>query len=375
MKKQSLFVVVAALLVVVCGNRAVAQDETPAPEVQKPRGTWSTSTTPALKISETMFNNWSSSGNSQITVLGTFFGNYKYTHAKYVWDNIADLAYGYAWQDLDNSSIDSVGGLFESRRKSADKIDLTSSLTFKLFKDWGANATANLKTQFGNGYEYTGVGSEAEDTKEKVSGFMSPAYLTTAISFELKRSTWSVSASFLTGKTTFVIDDSLIVHGKNYGVVQDDDFKVEDPGTYSKINNVYFALGSYIKAMYLKKDILPNLDLYARAELFYDYRKPKNMSWDDHSKSKYTFATTADGDQVEDWSDLDRKGWLARRAFETDLDFEVKLDYRLSSHISANLAVNLKWDTDFSGIGKWGHWQIYQMAGVQVFFNWKTPKV
>jgi len=54
------------------------------------------------------------------------------------------------------------------------------------------------------------------------------------------------------------------------------------------------------------------------------------------------------------------------------MDLELKIDYRLSSHIAVNFATNLKWDTDFSGMGKWGHWQVYQMAGVQIFFNWKT---
>ena len=75
----------------------------------------------------------------------------------------------------------------------------------------------------------------------------------------------------------------------------------------------------------------------------------------------------------ESWDKLAGYNWLQRRVFETDLDFEVKLDYRFSSHIAANFALNLKWDTDFSGMGKWGHLQVYQMAGVQVFFSWKTP--
>ena len=335
-------------------------------------GSWTTSSTPALKASEFMFNNWSSSGNSMIDVTGTFFGNYKYTHPKYVWDNVVDLAYGYAWQDLDNSSADSVGGLFETRRKSNDKIDLTSAISWNAYKGWGASFTANLKTQFGNGYEYDGIG--VNQTQTLVSGFFAPAYLTTALSFEHKRDNWSVSLSFLTGKTTFVVNDSLISVGKNYGVLQDDDFDASDPTTF---NHAYFALGSYVKAQYLKKDILPNLDLYARAELFYDYKKPKNMAWDkidaydgvsDPDGCKYTLS---DG---ETWADLQNKGWLAKRAFETDMDFELKLDYRLSRHISANFALNLKWDTDFSGLGKWNHWQVYQMAGVQVFFSWKSPK-
>ncbi len=336
----------------------------PADSGDKPQGVWNTSSTPALKIGEVLYHNWSASGNSQIDVTATFFGNYKYTHPKFVWDNIVDLAYGYAWQDLDNSAEDSLGGRFETHRKSVDKIDLTSSLSWKAYKNWGANFSANFKSQFGAGFEFAGAG---DNEGVKVSGFMAPAYLTTALSFEYKRDNWSVSASFLTGKTTFVIDDSLIAQGKTYGVIQDDNFDASDPSTF---NHAYFGLGSYVKALYLKKDILPSLDLYARLELFYDYKKPKNMGWGDNmaADSKYTL-----GDE-ETWQDLQDFGWLKRRAFETDLDFEVKLDYRFSKYISANLAVNLKWDTDFSGMGNWGHWQIYQMAGVQVFFNWKTPQ-
>ncbi|MBP3764144.1 MAG: DUF3078 domain-containing protein [Bacteroidales bacterium] len=332
-------------------------------------GTWSTSSTPALKISEFLFNNWSSTGNSQIDITGTFFGNYKYTHSRYIWDNIADLAYGYAWQNLDPND----DTYFETRRKSNDKIDLTSALSWKPFSslpDWGASFTVNLKTQFGSGYEYTGTGSS--QTQTLVSSFFAPAYLTTALSFEYKKPDWSVSFSFLTGKTTFVINDELIADERFYGVIQPDNFDKTNSSTFT---HAYFALGSYIKAQYLKKDILPSLDLYARLELFYDYKKPSNMAWNDDAltmegESKYTLSDSDD----ESWEDLAKKGWLARRAFETDLDFEVKLDYRFSKHIAANFALNLKWDTDFSGMGSWGHWQIYQMAGVQIFFSWKTPK-
>lgn len=356
---KKLFTLFALAIVATMG--AKAQDT-----ASTRQGNWSTSTTPALKISEFMFNNWSSSGNSQIDVTGTFFGNYKYTHPKYVWDNIVDLAYGYAWQDLDNSSVDSVGGLFETRRKSNDKIDITSAISWKAYKDWGASFTANLKTQFGAGYEYSGIG--LAQTQTKVSGFFAPAYLTTALSFEHKKDNWSVSLSFLTGKTTFVMDDSLIAQNLNYGVIQPDDFDRANPATFA---HAYFALGSYIKALYLKKDILPKLDLYARLEMFYDYKKPKNMSWDDLSKSKYTPALDENGNPYDDLASF---GWGKRRAFETDLDFELKLDYRFSSFLSANFALNTKWDTDYSGIGKWGHWQIYQMAGIQILFNWKTPK-
>ena len=360
--------VLTAVVMLAAGSIYAQDNEKKESEKKSP---WSTNSTPALKASEMMFNNWSTSGNSQIDLTATFFGNYKYTHTKYVWDNIADMAYGYAWQDLDNSSDDNVGGLFETRRKSNDKIDLTSAISWKAYKDWGASFTANLKTQFGAGYEYSGIG--VNQTQEQVSGFFAPAYLTTALSFEHKKENWSVSLSFLTGKTTFVCNDSLIIKGNNYGVIQDDEFDIADPTTYDKINHAYFGIGSYVKAMYLKKNIVTNLDLYARFELFYDYLKPRNMSWDDLSKTKYTVALNEDGTPYDDLDEMKDK-WFKKRAFETDIDFELKLDYRFSSFLSANFVFNTKWDTDFSGIGKWGHWQIYQMAGIQLYFNWKTPK-
>lgn len=354
---KKLFIILAVFAVSTAA--VMAQDEPAAAA-----GKWETSSTPALKISEFYFNNWSKSGNSQIDATATFFGNYKYTHPRYIWDNVVDLAYGYAWQDLAEGDT-----LFETRRKSNDKIDLTSAISWKPFEklpDWGASFTANLKTQFGIGYEYSGIG--AAQTETKVSNFFAPAYLTTALSFEYKKPNWSVSLSFLTGKTTFVCDNELIRDSLWYGVIQKDNFNPADESTYTR---AYFALGSYVKAQYLKKDLLPNLDLYARAELFYDYKKPENMAWSatmDENTSKYTLA------EGETWTDLQQKGWFAKRLFETDLDLEVKLDYRFSSHIAANFALNLKWDTDFSGMGDWGHWQIYQMAGVQVYFSWKTPK-
>lgn len=363
MKKITILALLASAII----SNSFAINGFPVPkDTTKTAGKWDISSTPALKVGEFLYHNWSASGNSQIDITATFFGNYKYTHSKFVWDNIADLAYGYAWQDLDNLAVDSIGGRFETHRKSNDKIDLTSALSWKAYKDWGASFTANFKSQFGNGYTYDGIGFNA--TANHVSGFLAPGYLTTALSFEYKKTDWFVSLSFLTGKTTFVCDDSLIIKGYNYGVIQDDDFNETDPSTYDLINHVYFALGTYVKAQYLKRNIVKNLDLYTRAELFYDYRKPHNMGWNKNSYTNYVPV----GDET--WSDMQKYSWFHRRAFETDLDLTVRLDYRFSSFLSANLSVNLKWDTDYSGMGNWGHWQVYQMAGLQLNMNWKPKK-
>ena len=144
---KRIFTLMAAFAMVAAA--ATAQDEA---KTGLGAGTWSTISTPALKVSEQLFNNWSKSGNSTFDVTSTFFGNYKYTHPKFVWDNVTDLAYGYAWQDLDPEGV-----LFETRRKSNDKIDLTSALSWNAYKGWGASLTANLKTQFGKGYEFENI--------------------------------------------------------------------------------------------------------------------------------------------------------------------------------------------------------------------------
>ena len=173
--KQSITLLTLLTVAMLASAQEKEQQEAPQP---KPSN-WKTSTTPALKISELLFNNWSKAGNSTFDITSTFFGTYKYTHSRYVWDNIADLAYGFAWQDLDPEGV-----LFETQRKSNDKIDLTSAITWNAYRGFGASFTGNLKTQFGDGFEYDGVGKEAEETKLKVSGFFAPAYLTTALSFE-----------------------------------------------------------------------------------------------------------------------------------------------------------------------------------------------
>lgn len=348
-------------VLLVCAGVASASDTISQDSTKTQKGVWSLSSTPALKVDEKFYNNWSSAGNSLIQMTTTFFGNYKFTHSEFIWDNVVDLAYGYNWQDLDGDTTVHGFRSLESVRKSEDKIDLTSTFSMRMKNDWNVSASVNFKSQFGNGYNYTGAGAEQVETL--VSGFMAPAYLTTAIGFERKKEHWNVSFSFLTGKTTFVYNDTLIKNGHNYGVLQEEADLAN--GIY---NHVYFGLGSYMKFFY-KKDIAKNLNLYARMEFFYDYRKPKLMDWDNIGQQLESGSINED-----QFNELNGKGWLARRAYETDVDLELVLNYRFSSFLSAYCSLNMKYDTDFSGMGRFGRFQVYQGAGLQIYFNWKKTQ-
>lgn len=362
----------ATLLTLAFSFTLMAQEETSATEPQqaadeqtaetpqaKPKGTWTTSSTPALKIDEAYYNNWSAAGNAQLAITSSFNGAYKYTNGKDIWDNIVDLAFGIHWQDLDGLNTP----LLESLRKNEDKIDLTSTYSRALKNSWNVNAIANFKTQFYKGFQY------GEDTTF-ISTFMAPAYLTTALGFEYKKEWWNVSLSFLTGKTTFVCNDELIRNGYTYGVPQD-----SADLSNGKYKHAYFGLGSYVK-FYMKKDIAKNLNLYVRAELFYDYMKRSNLNKEANVRQELI------DKGYGDWKYGKQVGYCLYH--EMDADLEVRLEYRFNSFLAVYAGFQMKYDSDFRytndlgqnvmNKGAMGALQFFQTAGLQVYFNWKTPK-
>lgn len=323
-------------------------------------GTWSTVSTPALKLDENYYSNWAATGISQLSFVGTFNGDYKYTHSAFIWDNVVDLALGVYWQDLISNDSSK---LFDTRRKNDDKIDLTSTFSMKLKNSWNVNVSANMKSQFMDGFEY----ASPVDEGKLISSFMAPGYLTTALGFECKKDFWNMSLSFLTGKTTFLLDEDVVAAGQLYGV----------DTTGGK--RVYAGLGSYIK-FYFKKDIAKNLNFYTRLELFYDYRKPNYHD----GLAAGTFGAWGDTQEdVDSWLKDNGASSIKRTAhcmrYDTDVDFEMKLEYRFSSFLAAYFTTRFKYDSDFNGVAPLfgndkSHWQLYQGAGLQIYFNWKTPK-
>lgn len=308
---------------------AETNDTTPS----QPKGVWATSTTPALTVNEKLYNNWSAAGNSLLSFIFGFDGTYKYTHPHYVVDNVFKLGLGIDMQDLDGNRQ------LESQRKSEDKIDLTTTYSRKIYSWMNVNVSINLKSQFAPGYTYSGPGN---DEKKVVSKFLSPGYLTTSVGYEYKTNDWNGSISFLSGKTTIVRSEEVIRAGQLYGIDTTDG------------KRMYHAIGSYFK-FYFKKDIFKDFNLYTKLELFYDYNKPDLVNWDNESPAYDTYFKKLGRCIVH----------------ETDVNFEITANYKLTRRCSLNASLNMKYDTDFAGIGQYGHWQMYQTAGLRIFFNWK----
>ena len=213
---------------------------------------WKTDGTTTLNFSQVSFENWAAGGENSYSFNGMFNFSANYKKERTSWDNSLDVGYGIIKQ----------GG--RDVRKSDDKLEFTSKYGYKSSSDWYYSGAFSFKTQFDKGYNY----DEDAGTKKQISDFMAPAYILLSLGMDYKPSDhFTLLLSPLTGKTTFVLDDSLSSSG-SFGV---------EPG--EKIRSEF---GVFVKVGY-KQEIWENVKLNTKLELFSNYfEEPQNIdvNWD-----------------------------------------------------------------------------------------------
>ncbi len=146
--------------------------------------------------------------------------------------------------------------------KSDDKIDFSSKLGYKASGKLYYSALMNFKSQFTDGYDYK------IDERPVISRFLAPAYITMALGMDYKPSEhFSLFLSPLTGKLTMVTDETLSEAGA-FGV---------DPGSKTR-----WELGAYLKTT-VKYEVVKNVSLESKFDIFSNYlNQPQNMdvNWD-----------------------------------------------------------------------------------------------
>lgn len=211
-----------------------------------------------MQVNQVALMNWAAGGENSVsgTVLFGGFANYK--KGVWSWDNQLDLGYGLIYTDKFGV------------QKNEDKIDLLSKVS-RAFKDesrWSMAALVNFKTQFAPGYKLP-------DDSTVISRFMAPGYLIVSLGIEYKPWDWiTFYLSPATGKFTFVMDQNLADQGA-FGVekaVRDAAGDIVTPG-----KNVNPEFGAMFN-MTLKKDIMKNITLATRLNLFNNYtdKDPEN---------------------------------------------------------------------------------------------------
>ncbi|KAA0990222.1 DUF3078 domain-containing protein [Dyadobacter aurulentus] len=154
-------------------------------------------------------SNWTGGGVNSIA-LGLFFNalNEK-KKGKNSWRNDFQSQYGI------------VRNKGQLSRKNVDRIFFDTKYNRELNSKWSLFANVNFLSQFGAGYIYSDS-PDSSQVKKKVSGILSPAYLTEAIGIEFRPVPYFF-IDFAPGalRQTIVVDKDLYVNTpdqKNYGV-------------------------------------------------------------------------------------------------------------------------------------------------------------
>ncbi len=250
-----------------------AQD---ADKEEKEEG-WKKGATFNLNFSQAAMDNWAAGGENAIAGNALFDGFANYTKGKSAWDNTMTLGYG-----LQKTGDD-------DWFKNNDEIKLTSKYGYQATKKWFYSGLVEFESQFDKGYESAGDATY-------ISNFFAPAYLNVALGMDYKpKDNFSLFISPLSGKFTFVMDDSLSNIGA-FGVDAGDNCRSE--------------LGAYLKASY-KTEIMKNVNYSTTLDLFSNYLEhPEyiDVDWsniitfkiNDYINSTLTFDLVYDKDVVDD---------------------------------------------------------------------------
>lgn len=217
---------------------------------------WKRSGVFGLNFTQVSLSNWSAGGENSISGIAIFNYTANYAKGLNTWDNNIDIGYGLTQNGKDDPI------------KSEDKIDLSSKYGRYAFKHWYYSILLGFKSQFTEGYNYP-------NDSVKISNFMAPAYFTLALGMDYKpNDNFSMLVAPLTGRIIVVNDDELADAGA-FGV---------DPAEYDAFGvktkdgeNIRYEFGALLKAVY-KKDILENVNLMTKLELFSNYvEDPQNV--------------------------------------------------------------------------------------------------
>lgn len=252
---------------------------------------WQYGGTLMLNAGQTSLTNWVAGGENSMSG-NTFFNSFaNYRKKSFTWDNTIDLAYGLLKQKGQN------------QRKTDDKIDFSTKIGMAASKNWYYAGLLNFRSQFSPGYKYP-------NDSVKISDFLAPAYIVTAIGMDFKpEKAFTAFIAPLTGKITIVANDSLADHGA-FGV-EPAKFN-ENKDKLSPGENTREEFGGYCKIAY-QKDVMTNVNLMTKIDLFSNYQDdPQNI----------------------------------------DINWQVLVSMKINKFLSASLSTQLLYDNDVNYIDK-----------------------
>lgn len=256
--------------------------------------------------------NWAAGGQNSISFLLTGNAFVYYKKGRVAWDNDLSVNWGMIAQgrmrDIKNNKY--------PVRKNVDLLQFTSKAGYSLDKKahWFVAGLVDFKSGLTNGWDYSSYDADhVNGTRQRVSKFAAPAYLTTSVGVLWKPVTYfSLYVSPVAGKFTFVSPDVP-------GAVSSTDI---DETRYGLTKGAWHReeFGAYLRADF-NKDIFKNVNVTTSLELFENYLDKKHVDVLDNTR-------TYDN----------RKN--------VDVNWATMITFKVNKYLSANLGTNLIWDYD-----------------------------
>lgn len=147
------------LILALSSANAIAQTDS----VKVPPYGWKIEMVAAVTLSQIAFTNWTAGGDNALAWALTADGKSVDEQEKTTWTNNYKFAFGQA--RLGDGNL----------RKTDDKIDLESILSYKMTQYVNPYAAVTFKSQFAKGFKYT------NNIETPVSKFFDPAYITQSV--------------------------------------------------------------------------------------------------------------------------------------------------------------------------------------------------
>lgn len=199
MKKAFTFLTLAGLCLCFAPG-LFAQDSRKETEKESP---WKFSGILGANASQTAMVNWAAGGNNNFLCNAVANLVLDYKQATFSWQTKLDTDFGKMYQE----------NQVYNWRKSSDKLNLMSTAGWNIAPQWQAAFQASFKSQFTEGYEYTG------EEKKYISNLLAPAYIDLSVGFNFKPGNkYNLFLSPAAGRITVVKEQEL---RSRYGVAED----------------------------------------------------------------------------------------------------------------------------------------------------------
>ncbi len=209
---------------------------------------WKLKSLYSVNGTQNSFINWNAGGRNNISLIGSIGASAYYNKKKIKWTNDLSVALGGI------KYLGKTTGV--SLQKTDDRLDLSSSVGYNFNDHLFVTFLGGFKTQMADGFNYP-------NDSVKVSTFMAPGYLNMALGVDFAKSdNFSIFASLVAAKSTFVLNDSLSSIGA---------FGVEKGSRYRQ------EYGAYLK-MKFNRVLAKNIEMKTKLELFSNYlNNPQNI--------------------------------------------------------------------------------------------------